>query len=121
MEPGSYFDVDDDAAGVSVAVGADSVRFIRFEDHGSIVLADFELGFGDVQRLVGQLSAWLAVDRGGPISARPMPDGLSSSVERRLSADQQAVFDRLSALENPRCCKGGPQWGHALDCRKAPD
>lgn len=30
---------------------------------------------------------------------------------------------RVAELEakNDGCCKGGPQWGHALDCPKCPD
>ena len=27
---------------------------------------------------------------------------------------------RIAALENPPCCKGGPQWGHAWDCPTLP-
>ncbi|MDO3058493.1 MULTISPECIES: hypothetical protein [Mycobacteriaceae] len=28
---------------------------------------------------------------------------------------------RIHALENPPCCEGGPQWGHAWTCPKCPD
>lgn len=24
-------------------------------------------------------------------------------------------------LVKPKCCEGGPQWGHAWDCKKCPD
>ena len=32
------------------------------------------------------------------------------------------LADRLvSAVTDSRCCGGGPQWGHALDCKSQPD
>jgi hypothetical protein len=27
---------------------------------------------------------------------------------------------RIERLENPPCCKGGPQWGHDWNCRTLP-
>ena len=27
---------------------------------------------------------------------------------------------RITALENPPCCGGGPQWGHAWTCPRLP-
>lgn len=29
--------------------------------------------------------------------------------------------ERVEKLENPPCCGGGPQWGHAWNCSKVPD
>ena len=29
--------------------------------------------------------------------------------------------DWLRASGKPPCCAGGPQWGHAWDCKKCPD
>jgi hypothetical protein len=29
--------------------------------------------------------------------------------------------ERLAKLENPPCCAGGPQWGHAWNCPECPD
>lgn len=33
---------------------------------------------------------------------------------------QRLIERRLVALENPPCCEGGPQWGHAMDCHSLP-
>lgn len=57
----SYCDTDQDDLGlvVETAPSKGKVRFISWEDHGSIVLADLELSRDDVRRLRDQLDAWL--------------------------------------------------------------
>jgi hypothetical protein len=37
-------------------------------------------------------------------------------LERRIADLEQ----RIAALENPPCCKGGPQWGHDWHCPTLP-
>lgn len=44
----------------------------------------------------------------------PSPD---EPAGRHHKPDTEA---RLHALENPPCCEGGPQWGHAWNCPKLP-
>jgi hypothetical protein len=44
-------------------------------------------------------------------------DELPAELRKRI----EALEERLAALENPPCCEGGPQWGHAWSCPKCPD
>lgn len=106
----------------------------------------YQSDIGDEQR--AKLAAWLTgqayEDGSTPIEwveVQFADDYLESAVvrdsddvrRRRYAEEEQSVApatdvatklasieSRLDALENPPCCKGGPQWGHDWDCDTLP-
>lgn len=48
------------------------------------------------------------------------PGPTKSAIAACLAARLVELEDRTAALENPPCCNGGPQWGHAPNCPKLP-
>jgi hypothetical protein len=52
---------------------------------------------------------------------RRRSDELERGIESHEMRMWMALADALEELENPPCCNGGPQWGHAWECPKCPD
>lgn len=77
------------------------------------------------------VSIWVDIGRGGKRQeAMAVATAHHAARVRRLAWERYMkendpppadLETRIGALENPPCCEGGPQWGHAWTCPKCPD